>query len=140
MSQRNLGAAFDHWLTTPPIEEGDPDEDQCPLCGRWVDYHDLDDGPCAKCEPAAGAAANVESEGSEAPDSATTGVVPGKTPDCTSSSWPEAGRECEGCGQQKPIGEMSTVCLSGTGDTFQCEQGRGVFGTPGCAAGTGCES
>ena len=46
-------ASLDHWLTTPPIEEGDPDEAQCPLCGRWVDYHELDDGPwCARCETA----------------------------------------------------------------------------------------
>jgi len=47
-------------------------------------------------------------------------------------------RECEGCGQQKPTEEMSTVFLPGTGETYQCAACRGVFGTPGCAA-EGCE-
>lgn len=34
-------------------------------------------------------------------------------------------RECENCGQRKPIEEMSTVFLPGTGESFQCEQCRG---------------
>lgn len=35
-------------------------------------------------------------------------------------------RECENCGKQKPIEEMETVFLPGTGESYQCETCRGV--------------
>jgi len=41
-----------------------------------------------------------------------------------------ATRECDNCGQQKPIEEMQTVFLPGTGETYQCEQCRGITPRP----------
>lgn len=38
---------------------------------------------------------------------------------------PAETRECEGCGERKPIEEMATVFLPGTGETYQCSDCRG---------------
>jgi hypothetical protein len=34
-------------------------------------------------------------------------------------------RECENCGQHKPVEEMETVFLPGTGESYQCIDCRG---------------
>jgi hypothetical protein len=38
---------------------------------------------------------------------------------------PDETRECENCGQHKPVEEMETVFLPGTGESYQCEACRG---------------